>query len=836
MTIEPVAGTPGLWQAPGWSPGMPGLYAIVVGASAYPWLHGGDRWRHDHADYGLGQLVSSAATAAALFEWLRDGYIVDGRPLVWAGLLLSPTQAEAAEFAADGLTHFAPATYESLRHFILRWTGNMPRDKAPAQQSRSLFFFSGHGLQKNWDALILPSDYLSQELGQADTLACISVEELSRWLHRNPVAEHLLLVDACRNEASPLYEVPGTAHSFLPGLPAKLGAPRVVGVYQATAPNSQAYQLPHSSATIFGQAVLRGLVQAARPDGGDLVVDFADLVKFVQPAVKQALSPPLLDPPLPEPALRPYAQPLILNRLQAPAHALLQPPPVAPEPADLPAPLAAAVESASVAAMRSSALHNLRTPLPTARASLAAFDNFSDAHNLFQSERLTEFWIEGRFRLLDLGSGKEIPKPEVPIQVSQSRETSEVWLELALPPRPGPVVAVFDAPDQVSRGRLALPMPCDPHLGMPMDIGLRFLRAEDGRRTLVGLTGRLGDPARMADQLHEESAKAYGYLWEINRRARFGSLADVAAEASQDELERVLFGKLQHPTAAISAALLLARSGHLTHRPDWVVNLLQWHEQFADGPVLAAEMLRATAQSPRHPETLLAILALLEKMRQRGAPLFAGALDYAWSLLDGVTQNADTLPEAAKAPARLQVLEQYLRRLRNISMPAGQFVVLAGLPRPDWAAGAGTLSLNEMLAFHRPAPAGRVEGAPATELSGDEILQMVREAQATARADKQRREAMEVRSGLDTLINAPPLKVATSASRRRKQASNAASTASSQAPAGNITAEKTKPKRPAREGKAEASELRSMKERATRRSAEPASKSAKQPRRPTRSR
>ena len=836
MTIEPVAGTLGLWHSPGWSQGMPGLYAIVAGASAYPWLYGGDKWHHAHPDYGLRQLVSSAATAAALFDWLRDGYAVDGRPLVWAGLLLSPTRAEAARFAAQGLTHFAPATYESLRHFIRRWTGYMPRDKAPAQQSRSLFFFSGHGLQKNWDALILPSDYLSRDLGQADTLACISVEELSTWLHRNPVAEHLLLVDACRNEASPLYEVPGTAHSFLPALPAKLGAPRVVGVYLATAPNSQAYQLPESSATIFGQAVLDGLEQAARPDGGGLVVDFADLVKFVQPAVKQALSPPLLDPPLPEPALRPFAETFILNRLQAPPPAMLQPQPVAPAPTELPAPLAAAVESAPVAAMRSAALLSLRADLPTARASLAAFDNFGDAHKLFQSERLTEFWIEGRFRLLDLGSGKEIPKPKVPIQVSQSRETSEVWLELALPPRPGPVVAVFDAPDQVSRGRLALPLPCDPHLGIPMDIGLRFLRAEDGRRTLVGLTGRLGDPARMAGQLHEESVKAYGSLWEINRRARFGSLADVAAEASQDELERVLFGKLQHPTAAISAALLLARSGHLTHRPDWVVNLLQWHKQFAYGPVLAAEMLRATAHSPRHPETLLAILTLLEKMRQRGAPIFAGALDYAWSLLDGVTQNADTLPEAAKAPARLQVLEQYLRRLRSISMPAGQFVALAGLPRPDWAAGAGTLSLNELLVFHRPAPAGRVEGAPAAGLSGHEIKQMVRNAQTTARVNKQHHKAVEVRSDLDALMNTVPQQMATSASRRRKHTSSAASAASSEETDRNIVAEEKKPKSRAQEKKGEASELDSGTERTTQRSSGQAPRSAKPTRRPTRGR
>jgi hypothetical protein len=63
MPLEPVAGKPGLWRDPQWVRGMPGLYAVVIGVSAYPHLAGGD----DPADdtLGLGQLLSSASTAAA---------------------------------------------------------------------------------------------------------------------------------------------------------------------------------------------------------------------------------------------------------------------------------------------------------------------------------------------------------------------------------------------------------------------------------------------------------------------------------------------------------------------------------------------------------------------------------------------------------------------------------------------------------------------------------------------------------------------------------------------------------------------------------------------------
>ena len=43
MALEIVAGTPGLWRDPEWKPGTPGMYALVVGASAYPHLNGGTK-------------------------------------------------------------------------------------------------------------------------------------------------------------------------------------------------------------------------------------------------------------------------------------------------------------------------------------------------------------------------------------------------------------------------------------------------------------------------------------------------------------------------------------------------------------------------------------------------------------------------------------------------------------------------------------------------------------------------------------------------------------------------------------------------------------------------
>ena len=87
MTLEPVSGTPGLWRHPQWQPGMAGVHALIIGISAYPHLEDGTAPAPD--TYGLGQLLSSARTAARVFNWLRTDFHYPDLPVVWA-LLLRP--------------------------------------------------------------------------------------------------------------------------------------------------------------------------------------------------------------------------------------------------------------------------------------------------------------------------------------------------------------------------------------------------------------------------------------------------------------------------------------------------------------------------------------------------------------------------------------------------------------------------------------------------------------------------------------------------------------------------------------------------------------------------
>jgi hypothetical protein len=69
VTLAPSATSPGLWENPTWRPGTPGLFAVVIGVSAYDHLRGGSG--EQAADsYDLGQLFVSASTAFRFFQWL----------------------------------------------------------------------------------------------------------------------------------------------------------------------------------------------------------------------------------------------------------------------------------------------------------------------------------------------------------------------------------------------------------------------------------------------------------------------------------------------------------------------------------------------------------------------------------------------------------------------------------------------------------------------------------------------------------------------------------------------------------------------------------------------
>lgn len=127
MALDIVSDELGLWRDPQWVLGTSGVYALVAGASYYPHLKGGKKPAPE--TYNLEQLYSSATTAADFFQWLRNVFTVEGLPVVWCYLLLSPTETERADFESSGLVHYATPNDAALRRAIQLWAGLVPRGR-----------------------------------------------------------------------------------------------------------------------------------------------------------------------------------------------------------------------------------------------------------------------------------------------------------------------------------------------------------------------------------------------------------------------------------------------------------------------------------------------------------------------------------------------------------------------------------------------------------------------------------------------------------------------------------------------------------------------------------
>ena len=692
MALQIVAETPGLWRDPSWTPEMPGLYALVVGASHYPYFNGGGPAATDSFD--MGQLVSSAGTAAQMFEWLRDSFRHHDLPFVWCQLLLSPTEKEKVELDLRGLTHYAAPTHANLRAAIDRWTGNAPSAGAAADRSRTFFFFSGHGVQTNWHPVLLPSDYLDPDLGKPKLENCIGVADLLTWMDRNPVAEHLALIDACRNEFPPLAAKGSTANTSFPVNSAGGKAPRTAASLSSTSPNAVAFQLPGRPLTFFGDAVLEALRNGIA-GGNDARLAFRELVDYVKPRINA-----LLQEVQPGTTLDQTARPriegddtMVVTETGAP--------PAARSPGALETlrrnttrgapvpPVRAPATAAVVQAMAERFDAALSVPEPIALDALRR--DFDEIHRRFGHEYASYPWRDG-MALYALRDGQRIEADgSIVRDVQRNEPSSLVQLDLLLAPRSGGVLLVFEGAQFVQRERLAVALPTDVAGSVPIRLSLAFGRVEPGDQPkLLSIEARLGP---------SDQNPHYQYLWELTREADLGSLAQAAARAEPERLKLAVEDKVNGQTAAVAGMLLLARASRIGDVRDWTRNLMQWFPEIPDGAVLWAESLRsAMEQGDPTPFGVAApideMASALLRLGQHGMPFFADSLELAERLLRHVLRHLKDV----EVRSALLVIQQRLEHLFQTAMPSGHFIALAGLPRPAWPdTGTGALSVPELL-------------------------------------------------------------------------------------------------------------------------------------------
>lgn len=693
MALQIVAGTPGLWRDPLWAPEMPGLYALIVGASHYPHFAGGDSYSQAENSFDMGQLASSAGTAAQIFEWLRDSFRHRDLSVVWCQLLLSPTEKEKADLDKRGLAHYALPTHTNLSNAIDRWTGNVPSASAAADKSRTFFFFSGHGVQTNWYPVLLPSDYLDPALGKPKLENCIGVAELLTWMDRNPVAEHLALIDACRNEFPPLAAKGSTANTTFPVNAPGGKAPRTAASLASTSPNAVAFQLPDRPRTFFGEAVLEAL-HSGITGGSDARLAFRELVDYVKPRINA-----LLQEAQPGTTLDQTARPrvegddtMIVTEMAAPPETSSPGPLEAVHrgpPCAAPPPVRAPATAVIIEAMAGRFDPGLSVHEPIALDVMLR--DFGEIHRRFGHEHASYPWREG-MALYALRDGQRIEGDRSVVHDVQRNEASSlVQIHLLLAPRAGGVLLVFEGAQFVQRERLAVALPTDTDGSVPIELSLAFGQVE---RTagikLLSIQARLGPSVQNPH---------YQYLWELTREADLGSLGQVAARADPERLKQAAQDKIQGQTAALAGMLLLARAGRIGDVHDWTRNLMHWFPEIPDGAVLWAESLRAAMD--RGIAAPFGVQAPIDEMAsallclgQRGMPFFADNLELAERLLRHVQRHM----KDGEVHKSLLDVQQHLEQLFQTAMPSGHFIALPGLPRPAWLGpDGGALTVQELL-------------------------------------------------------------------------------------------------------------------------------------------
>lgn len=685
MALTPVLDQPGLWRDAAWAPGMPGVYAVIAGVSHYAHLPGGGGAQPPDT-FGLDQLFCSANTAASLFEWLRTRFQVDGMPVVWCRLLLAPTNSERDAFQAAGLTHYAPPTYDKLNQAIQGWCAGLPVKPADARASRTLFFFSGHGVKSNWAPQLLPADYLDPSQGAPLLQRCIGTKEMREWMETTPAGEHLALIDACSNDFSPLSSRGATGYGIFPVAAPNGAIPRSAATLVAASPNTVAYQLDGAPHTVFGQAVLEALDGLVQPPAATLV--FSSLADYVEPrvnailrqagaAVQQSVRPKVDGdrnfivtkvPAAPAGAVVANAglEALPVTRSATRGRgSAVRPPPAAPA-------LRSVARSISVGALRGSR---------------------AEAHDRFGHEYASRIWEEGGVRVFSLQDGQPLRDDALTlIDVARTDDSSTVHVDVDLPTHEGGVLLVLEGEEFVQRERLGMALPTDSNGTVPVRVTLGIGRAGPGADPKIhGMTARLGRPG--ADNAH------YQYLWELSRIAETHGVAQAAEQADPRRLEKAVQLKMSAESAAIASALLLARAGQLAKVQDWPCNIMTRFPWLPDGAVVWAEALldaQRRGAFPPHggkPPAAESLAQLLE----RGVPFFADALDLA-------DRQARMLLRAADgATARqLRTLSAAIQRIFEVVVPAGDFIVVPGLPRPQWLGPSGkALTAAEMLALLR---------------------------------------------------------------------------------------------------------------------------------------
>jgi hypothetical protein len=136
---------------------QPGMHALIVGVSRYPYLMDAERLETER-DLGVHSLTSAASSAFALFSWLKQR-AQPPVPLASIRLMIAPSEEELAKTPELG-QHALACSVSDFTEEVYEWRSQA----ASSEKGMTLFYFAGNGVQRTKeDVLLLFSDFGRRE-------------------------------------------------------------------------------------------------------------------------------------------------------------------------------------------------------------------------------------------------------------------------------------------------------------------------------------------------------------------------------------------------------------------------------------------------------------------------------------------------------------------------------------------------------------------------------------------------------------------------------------------------------------------------------------------------
>jgi hypothetical protein len=571
------------------------------------------------------------------------------------------------------------ASFDNCKRTIENWYADMETLRAPAT-GRSLFFFSGHGMERRQNyQVLLPNDYLRPP-GRLmnNAISTPNLADSLSYLAR--VASHVLLLDGCRNDIDRLRGATG-ANILNDNQAIAVNPLFEKGALYATASGLRAYSPKSGGLSLFGQALLDGLRNKPDPVLDEAPIELIrkgnvstieinklgsymkrrvdTLIKAAKESVVQVVRSEIAsaDPgqaielaELPHP---PDTDELMVEEIEIdgveesfdpdePGHgAVRHPKPPAPD---------------AWFQQRYQAAQDAAAAPPNADRD-AHIERF---HKIFGSEAVTYPWLDS-LRVFGLSTLRSDDHTVVEIlssaQATKTEELHRLQVHFRLASR-DPIGHVMTMTNE--RGRRFCCV-------LPSDIDRRIFQLE--------IDVEDNDYIRFATYLSALNDGPTGRIaaaWdEMRARDPLAAAQRVIASGAATELgnafhegKEALKLKLRAPLAAAVASVLLLKGNQFELMQDWARNVGNWFPTIPDGVVVWTEQRRRMASGRPLPADLIPwfVHGLSRRSLQFTADGFGLAADLVNDIVRGRLNTDAATHDAARALGRrLDVAAPYFR-------------------------------------------------------------------------------------------------------------------------------------------------------------------------------